>query len=347
MAPFAGWEMPLLYSSAKDEHMAVRSAAGIFDVSHMGQLELTGDGAHAYLQERLSNDLDRLDVGQGQYTLLLTDDAGVIDDLIAYRLADRYFLVVNASNTDACRDALGDGLPTGVELVDRSREWGMLALQGPGWAEALSGVADAQSAIDTPYFSVIPSEVAGEPCLLARTGYTGEPGVEILCPWDGTVSVWDALQDSAGAPSPAGLVSRDTLRIEVGYPLHGNELSLARTPIEAALRFACDLEHGGFVGADVVLRQAREGTAERLAAFELTEPGIPRAGQAVVAGGEPVGTVTSGTLSPVLGHGIGMAYVPAELAAPGTDVEIDIRGKRKAARTARRPLVDTSPTKKG
>lgn len=347
MAPFAGWEMPLLYSSAKDEHMAVRTAAGVFDVSHMGQLELTGDGAHAYLQARLSNDLDKLEVGQGQYTLLLTEDAGVIDDLIAYRLEDRYFLVVNASNTHACREALGDGLPSGVELADRSREWGMLALQGPGWVDSLASVADAQAAVETPYFSIVSSKVAGAECLLARTGYTGEPGVEILCPWDATQAVWDALQAGPHAPAPAGLVARDTLRIEVGYPLHGNELSLSRTPIEAALRFACDLEHGGFVGADTVLRQAEEGTPEKLAAFELSEPGIPRAGQCVLVDGQQVGEVTSGTLSPVLGRGIGMAYLPTSAAAAGTDIEIDVRGKRKAARTARRPLVDTSPTKKG
>ncbi len=347
MAPFAGWQMPLLYSSPKDEHMAVRERAGIFDVSHMGQLELTGAGAHDYLQARLSNDLDKLDVGQGQYTLLLTEHGGVIDDLIVYRLEDRYFLVVNASNTDACRDALLAGLPGGVELADRSRDWGMLALQGPAWADSLADVGDAEPAVATPYFSIVSGEVAGASCLLARTGYTGEPGVEILCPWEATEAVWDALQAGAHAPAPAGLVARDTLRIEVGYPLHGNELSLSRTPIEAALRFACDLEHGGFVGADVVMRQAREGTAERLAAFELTEPGIPRAGQAVLANGEPVGEVTSGTLSPVLGHGIGMAYLPADVAAAGTEIEIDVRGKRKAARTARRPLVDTSPTKKG
>lgn len=339
--------MPLIYSSAKDEHMAVRSASGVFDVSHMGQLELTGDGAHAYLQERLSNDLDKLEVGQGQYTLLLTEDAGVIDDLIAYRLEDRYFLVVNASNTAACRKALREGLPAGVDIADRSLEWGMLAVQGPGWAQALTPVADAQAAIDTPYFSIVSGEVAGAECLLARTGYTGEPGVEILCPWDATPAVWDALQAGPRPPAPAGLVARDTLRIEVGYPLHGNELSLSRTPVEAALRFACDLEHGGFVGADIVLRQAEQGTPERLAAFQLTEPGIPRSGQGVIVDGQQVGEVTSGTLSPVLGHGIGMAYVPSDVAAAGTDIEIDVRGKRKAARTARRPLVDTSPTKKG
>lgn len=345
VAPFAGWDMPLDYGSARSEHMAVRESAGVFDVSHMGQLELRGAGARDYLQRRLSNDLGRLSEGAGQYTLLLTEDAGVVDDLIAYDLGERYLLVVNAANTAACRAALADGLPADVELVDRSREYGMLALQGPAWTRPLEAAGDARDAISADYFSIVEGVVGGADCLLARTGYTGEPGVEILCPWDRTVDVWDALMAAPGAPLPAGLVARDTLRLEVGYPLHGNELSLDRTPIEAGLRFACDTEHGGFVGADVVLRQAREGTPQRLAAFELTVPGIPRAGQDVLIDGHAVGTVTSGTLSPVLGRGIGMAYVPAAAASPDTDLEIDIRGKRKPARTARRPLVDTSPRK--
>lgn len=345
IAPFAGWEMPLDYGSARAEHMAVRESAGVFDVSHMGQLELTGPGARDYLQRRLSNDLDRVSAGAGQYTLLLTEDAGVIDDLIAYDLDDRFLLVVNAANTAACHEALVDGVPGDVELTDRSGDYGMLALQGPCWSEPLETAGGAEAAMAADYFSIVPGVVGGVECLLARTGYTGEPGVEILCPSDQVVEVWDALMAAPGAPAPAGLVSRDTLRLEVGYPLHGNELSLERTPIEAALRFACDLEHGGFVGADVVLRQAEEGTEQRLAAFELTAPGIPRTGQDVLIDGETVGTVTSGTLSPVLGHGIGMAYVPTEAARAGTELEIDIRGKRKTARAARRPLVDTSPRK--
>jgi len=346
MGAFAGWDMPLTYGSPREEHLAVRRDVGVFDVSHMGQLQLAGPGAHAYLNRRLSNDLGRLEEGQGQYSLLLVPAGGIVDDLIVYRLADRYLAVVNAANTEACRTALLDGLPADVELSDRSADMAMLALQGPAWAECLGPVGDAEGTIAAPYFSIVDAEIAGVPCRVARTGYTGEPGAELLVPWDEAPRVWDALTKTSPRPArPAGLVARDTLRLEVGYPLHGNELSLERTPIEAALRFACDLEHGGFVGADVVLRQAAEGTEERLAAFELTEPGIPRAGQRVLAGEEVVGTVTSGTLSPVLERGIGMAYLAADYAAAGTEIAVDVRGSRKSAVTARRPLVDTSPTK--
>jgi aminomethyltransferase len=340
---FAGWDMPLLYGSARDEHLAVRRGSGVFDVSHMGQLEVSGGAARDALQTLLTNDVTAIGPGQGQYTLLCQDDGGVIDDLIAYALADRFLLVVNASNVAACRERLEERLPAGVELADRSREVAMIALQGPRWAEALRPLLATPRALSLEYFEIGEDVVAGVPCLIARTGYTGEPGVELMCPWDAAPELWDALQGVAEPPAPAGLVARDTLRIEMGYPLYGQELTRGRTPIEAGLRWACDLAGGGFPGAEVMRRQAEEGTPERLAAFRLTEPGIPRAGQAVLAAGTPVGSVTSGTLSPVLDAGIGMAYLPTALAGPGNDLMIDVRGKHKAARTARRPLVDTSP----
>ena len=185
--------------------------------------------------------------------------------------------------------------------------------------------------------------IGGVPCLIARTGYTGEPGVELMCPWDRAPALWDALMGTEAAPSPAGLVARDTLRLEMGYPLYGQELSRERTPIEAGLKWACDLEGGRFAGAQLMRRQVEEGTHERLTIFRLCEPGIPRAGQEVLVDGAVVGRVTSGTLSPTLEVGIGMAYVPAGHAGPGNDLVIDVRGKHKAARTARRPLVATSP----
>lgn len=343
LGAFAGWDMPLHYGSARAEHMAVRRAAGLFDVSHMGQLEVSGRGARAALQALLTNDVTAIGPGEGQYTLLCDDDGGVIDDLIAYALPDRYLLVVNAANAAACLARLRDRLPPGVELADRSLEIAMLALQGPAWAEVLRPHAGTPAPFGLAYFEIVEDLVAGVPALIARTGYTGEPGVEIMCPWDAAPQVWDALTAGSPAAVPAGLVARDTLRIEVGYPLYGQELSRARTPIEAGLAWACDLERGGFAGADTMRRQREEGTAERLAMFELLEPGIPRAGCAVHVGGRPVGTVTSGTLSPVLERGVGMAYVASELAVPGTDLVIDVRGRPKAARTARRPLIPTSP----
>lgn len=345
IGPFAGWEMPLSYGSPRDEHMAVRTHAGLFDVSHMGQLELRGAGTGDYLLRALTNDVSRLSPGQGQYTLMLEDDGGVIDDLIAYRLADRHLLVVNASNIAACRERLQNRLPDGVELVDRSPETAMLALQGPAWADVVTPLLEDDGVLRAAYFEVVEGRVAGVDALLARTGYTGEPGIEIMCAAERAPAVWDALVGGATAAVPAGLVARDTLRVEMGYPLYGQELNRTRTPIEAGLRWACDLEGARFAGADTCVAQAQSGTPERLVAFALTEQGIPRPGQDVIHGDRRVGTVTSGTLSPVLEHGIGMAYVAHDLARPGADIEIDVRGKRKTARTAKRPLVDTSPNR--
>jgi aminomethyltransferase len=342
MGTFAGWEMPLSYSTPRAEHIAVRERCGLFDVSHMGQLEVSGEGSRTGLRALLTNDL-RIGPGQGQYTLMLEDDGGVIDDLIVYALADRYLLVVNASNVDACRERLESRLPAGAQVADRTREVAMLALQGRGWAAALAPLLATPAALHLEPFEVVEDVVAGVPCLVARTGYTGEPGVELMCPWDMAPRLWDALLGGEEAPEPAGLVARDTLRLEMGYPLYGQELSRERTPIEAGLRWACDLDGGAFAGAETLRRQAEQGTPERLAIFRLTEPGIPRAGQDVLLDGRPAGRVTSGSLSPSLDVGIGMAYVPAPVAGPDHDIVIDVRGKLKAARTARRPLVTTSP----
>jgi glycine cleavage system T protein (aminomethyltransferase) len=345
LGAFAGWDMPLLYTTVREEHRAVRECSGVFDVSHMGQLEVSGPGAREYLQSSLTNDLGRVGPGQGQYTLLLQDDGGIIDDLIVYALPDRHLLVVNASNVAACREWLSDRAPHDVEVADRSAEVAMLAVQGPAWEDAVGPLPGSPVALGLEYFEITEGALAGVPSLIARTGYTGEPGIEIMCPWSEAPRLWDALLAGPRPPVPAGLVARDTLRLEMGYPLYGQDLSRERTPIEAGLRWACDLEGGGFTGAEVLRRQADAGTAERLAIFALTEPGIPRPGCEVLAGGEPVGRVTSGTLSPTLDVGIGMAYLPAELAPAGHDIAIDVRGKPKAARTARRPLVDTSPRK--
>ncbi len=343
MGEFAGWDMPLYYSTARAEHRAVREHCGLFDVSHMGQLEVSGPEARDGLARILTNDLARLGTGQGQYALMCEDNGGVIDDLIVYALSDRYLLVVNASNIDACRQRLEDRLPSGASLTDRSAEMAMIALQGPRWADALRPLVATPTVFALDYFAIGEDAIAGVPCLVARTGYTGEPGVEIMCPWDAAPALWDALMDVEGAPIPTGLVARDTLRLEMGYPLYGQELSRERTPIEAGLGWACDTAAGRFFGAEVMRRQVQEGTAERLTIFQLTEPGIPRGGQDVLVDGRPVGRVTSGTLSPSLEVGIGMAYVPTAVASAGHDLVIDVRGKPKSARTATRPLVATSP----
>ncbi len=317
LVPFVGWEMPVQYSSIAAEHQAVRTSAGVFDVSHMGQLELTAPGSHAYLQRRLSNDLDRIGPGQAQYTLLTNEHGGVVDDLIAYRRDDgAYLLVVNASNVDADHDVLS-------EASDVSAELALLAVQGPRALELLG--------IDVAPFTFREDEVLGVPCLVAGTGYTGERGCELGCAPDDAPRLWDAIVDRGIVP--CGLGARDTLRLEACYPLHGNEITPERTPIEAGLAWACALEKT-FTGVDVLRRQKDEGPSERLVAFVMEDKGIPRQGMPVAEGGE----VTSGTLSPSLGRAIGMAYVDGALAAPDTEITIDLRGRSRRARVVRKPF---------
>jgi aminomethyltransferase len=317
LVPFAGWEMPVQYTSITEEHRAVRTAAGVFDVSHMGQLELTGAGTHDYLQRRLTNDLDRIGTGGAQYTLLTNEEGGIVDDLIAYRRGDdSYLLIVNASNVEADHSSL-------AETSDVSSEWALLAVQGP---EALSRLET-----DVDPFTFREDEVLGVRCLVAGTGYTGERGCELGCNPDDAVTLWDAIV--AHGITPCGLGARDTLRLEACYPLHGNDITPERTPIEAGLGWACALDKE-FTGVDVLRRQKEEGTSEKLVAFLMDETGIPRQGMAIEEGGE----VTSGSLSPMLNKGIGLGYVRAKLAEPGTELTIDVRGRLKTARVVKKPI---------
>ena len=318
LVPFAGWEMPVQYSGIGDEHRAVRTRAGVFDVSHMGELRIAGDGAREYLQARLSNDLDRIDAGQAQYTLLTNDSGGIVDDLIVYRRGDDdYLLVVNAANVGPDHDAL-------AETEDVSADWAYLAVQGPEALERLGVEIE-------PFVFREDVEVLGVRCLVAGTGYTGERGCELGCAPGDAVTLWDAILDQG--IEPCGLGARDTLRLEVCYPLHGNDISPERTPIEAGLGWACALDKD-FTGVGVLRRQKEDGPAERLVAFVMEDSGIPRQGMPVVEGGE----VTSGTLSPVLGVGIGLGYVRAERAEPDTGVTIDLRGRPRRARIVRKPF---------
>jgi aminomethyltransferase len=317
LVPFAGWEMPVQYTSIRDEHRAVRTSAGVFDVSHMGQLELAGAGAGDYLQSRLSNDLDRIAAGQAQYTLLTNENGGIVDDLIAYRRGDDdYLLVVNASNVETDHEALPD-------TSDVSAQWALLAVQGP---EALDRID-----VELEPFTFHEAEVLGVRCLVAGTGYTGERGCELGCAPDDAERLWDAILERD--VTPCGLGARDTLRLEVCYPLHGNDISPGRTPVEAGLTWACELDKE-FTGVDVLRRQKAEGTEEKLAAFVMEEPGIPRAGMEIEEGGE----VTSGTLSPMLEKGIGLAYVASRLAEPGAAVTVDVRGRARRARIVKKPI---------
>jgi aminomethyltransferase len=317
LVPFAGWEMPVQYASISEEHRAVRTSAGVFDVSHMGQLRLEGDGAHEYLQARLSNDLDRIEPGHAQYTLLTNDRGGVVDDLIAYRRGEAdYLLIVNASNVEPDHAALS-------ETEDVSADWALLAVQGPEALERLD--------LQIEPFTFREDEVLGVRCLVAGTGYTGERGCELGCAPDDAPTLWDAILGQGVAP--CGLGARDTLRLEVCYPLHGNELTLERTPLEAGLGWACALDKD-FTGVQTLRRQKEEGLAEKLVAFVMEEPGIPRKGMRIQEGGE----VTSGTLSPTLGTSIGLAYVSASRSDPGTEVTVDVRGRARAARIVKKPF---------
>jgi aminomethyltransferase len=317
IVPFAGWEMPVQYTSIADEHRAVRTNAGVFDVSHMGQLELDGAGAHDYLQARLSNDLDKIEAGQAQYTLLTNERGGITDDLIAYRRGDDdYLLIVNASNVEPDHAALSD-------MRDVSHEWALLAVQGP---EALGRLET-----DVEPFTCREDEVLGVRCLIAGTGYTGERGCELGCAPDDAPALWDAIVERGVAP--CGLGARDTLRLEACYPLHGNDITPDRTPIEAALGWACSLDKE-FTGVDVLRRQKDDGPTEKLVAFVMEEKGIARQGMLIEGGGE----VTSGTLSPFLGEAIGLGYVPAASAEPGTEITIDMRGRPRRARIVKKPF---------
>ena len=335
LVPFAGWEMPVQYEGVGPEHLAVRSGCGVFDVSHMGEVETAGPGAADLLQSILSNDVSKIDVGGAQYSVLCRDDGGVLDDLFTYRLEDdRFLTVTNASNHERDFEWFTDHA-SGFDCVveDRLADWAMLAIQGP---EARGVVAGLSGGELPKRFRTATIDVAGAECLVCGTGYTGEDGVEILCPPGHALALWEAVVD-AGA-TPAGLGARDTLRMEVCFHLYGNDLSEGRNPIEAGLGWCCK-EETGFIGSEPIAEARASGTAEKLAPFVLPDRGIPRQGNSVVdIDGETVGVVTSGTHSPSLGCGIGMAYVRADLTEPGTSLEIDVRGKRRAARIESRPL---------
>jgi aminomethyltransferase len=325
MVPFAGWEMPVQYEGVIAEHRAVRGDCGVFDVSHMGQLEVEGPRAHELLQSLLSNDLDRVDVGGAQYTLVTNERGGIVDDLIAYRLdPHRYLLVVNASNRGPDFEWLKEREIRGSDVRDVSDEYALLAVQGPRSLDRL-GLEDA------PAFTFAEGEVDGVESMVARTGYTGERGVEIMCAADDATRLWDAVLERGA--KPCGLGARDTLRLEVCYPLHGNDITPETDAISAGLGWVCALDKE-FTGADELRRIKEEGPERRLAAFVMAEKAIPRPGMPIQEGG----TVTSGSLSPMLDAGVGMGYVPAELATSGNELTIDVRGRPRKARTVKKPI---------
>ena len=332
MVPFAGWEMPVQYEGVIQEHRAVRTDAGVFDVSHMGEFEVEGPQARALLQSLLSNDLDRLSDGEAQYTLLTNERGGIVDDLIAYRLGEhRYFLVVNAGNHLADFDWIKSREVSGSDVRDVSDEYALLAVQGPRAIERL-GLPAAKP------FTFAEDAIDGVELMVNRTGYTGEDGCELLCMAEDAERLWDAVL--ARGVVPCGLGARDTLRLEVCFPLHGNDIGPDTDPISAGLGWTCALDKD-FTGADTIRRVKEDGPERRLAAFVMEEKAIPRQGMAIEGGGE----VTSGSHSPMLDVGIGMGYVPAEQAAPDTRLTIDVRGNMRTARVVKKPIYRQSAEK--
>ena len=348
MGPFAGWEMPIEYAGTLSEHRAVREAVGIFDLTHLGKVEVHGHGARAVLQHALSGDLDRLaGPGAAQYTLCLTDEGTIVDDLIVYWTAEGYLLVPNAANwpkvADAVRASAGALGRSDVEVVPRP-DVAVLAVQGPR-APDLVGALFPGEVAELAYMHATPVTWAGEPLRLARSGYTGERGYELLAPGELAGNLWEELFER-GEPlgaTPAGLGARDTLRLEMGYPLHGNDISTQTDPFEARLGWAVAMGKPDFRGREALAERKAAGTRRLLVGLVSTDRLIPRHGMAVLAGQDPVGEVTSGTFSPTLRHGIALAYVRRDHTEAGTELEVDVRGRRGAVRVTRPPFVDASP----
>jgi aminomethyltransferase len=342
MVPFSGWHMPVEYQGLIAEHLAVRRAAGLFDVSHMGEFEVRGQGALAYLQRVTCNDVARLADGQAQYSALPLASGAPVDDVIVYRhAADRYLLVVNAGNRDKDWRWLHEQSPEGCALVDRSDALGLLALQGPR-AQAILQPLTALPLAKLAYYRFAEGPVAGVQAVVARTGYTGEDGFELFVPAEEAVTVWRALMER-GAPEglvPAGLGARDTLRLEARMCLYGNDMDESTTLVEAGLGWivATGKEKGDFSGRAVLAAQKENGPPRKLVGFEVVGPGIARHGYPVFVDGDPSGAVTSGSYAPFLQKSIGLAYLPADRAKVGTEIEIEVRKRRIAGRVVPTPF---------
>jgi aminomethyltransferase len=343
--PFGGWEMPIEYagSGVLKEHAAVRQAVGLFDVSHLGKASVRGAGARDFVNSCLSNDLGRIAPGKAQYTLCCDPSGGVVDDLIAYLVGDdEVFLVPNAANTAEVVRRLAAAAPDGLHVEDQSRDFGVLAVQGPHSADVLKDVG-----IPTPedYMSFVDAEFDGSPVRVCRTGYTGEHGYELLPATAAAPALWDALlpavQEHGGLP--VGLGARDTLRTEAGYPLHGQDLSLEITPVQARAGWAVGWQKPAFWGRDALLAEREQGPRRRLEGLEALDRGIPRPGMPVLdRDGSPVGTITSGTFSPTLKKGIGLGLIDTAAGIePGAEVAVEIRGRTSAFRVVRPPFVET------
>jgi len=342
MTPFAGFDMPLQYQGIVEEHLATRKSAGIFDVSHMATFRVSGDGAWDFLQKMLTNDLAKIeDIGAAQYTLMLDEEGHIIDDLIVYHTGAEFMLVVNASNAQGDLEWLRQHCPEGIEIFDESERSSIIAVQGPEAIAVIKELALDKDWQPPKRFHIAPLKmVGGATMLVARTGYTGEDGVELIMHRDDAVAVWRALM-SFEQVTPVGLGARDTLRLEMGYHLYGSDMDRSRNPIEAGLAWVCPKAKTDYIGCDAVTRARTEGCAEKLTYLKI-EGGIPRPGYPVFAGDEQIGTIASGSHSPSLSIGIATAYLPREYAAEGTELEVGIRKRRAQAQVVKPPFYAAS-----
>ncbi|MEO8503515.1 MAG: glycine cleavage system aminomethyltransferase GcvT [Acidobacteriota bacterium] len=346
LVDFAGWEMPVQYSGLMDEHQAVRQAAGLFDVSHMGEVHVTGAGAEAYLQHLTPNDVTKLLPGRAHYSALLNERGTYLDDLLVYRLAaDEFLVVVNASNVDSDFAWMAAQPHPGCSVVNASNHYALLALQGPKAVEILQRHTRTNLS-EIKYYRFAKGEVGGRRAILSRTGYTGEDGFELYVDPQAAPGIWDLLLDSGRADGliPAGLGARDTLRLEAAMALYGHEIDAETTPLEAGLEWAVKLDKGDFLGRDALLAQREAGVPRQLIGYEITGRGIARQGHEVFADGRAVGKVTSGTYSPTFEKALGMAMIERGALAEGADCEVDVRGKRIAARVAPLPFYRRAKT---
>jgi glycine cleavage system T protein (aminomethyltransferase) len=340
LVPFAGWELPVQYVGIADEHRAVRTRAGLFDVSHMGEVLIEGPDALAAVQRLITNDAGRLAVGQGLYTPICTPAAGIVDDVTVFRTGEqRYFVVVNAG-TRAKDVAWIRAHAAPAAVRDVSDELALLALQGPKAESILTAATGRDLSALRPFHLIENVSLAERRVMISRTGYTGEDGFEVACQWDHAPHIWQALLDAGESHGlvPAGLGARDTLRLEAGFMLYGNDIDEETSPLEAPLNWTVKLEKPEFIGRDTLVKQKADGVRRRLVALQPQGRAIPRHGSQIFVGGQPVGIVTSGTFSPTLQRAVAMGYVPTASATPGTMVEIDVRGTRIPAAVEKLPF---------
>ncbi len=345
ISPFAGYNMPISYKGIRHEHLAVRNAAGVFDISHMGEFLVEGKDAEHFLQYITTNDVSQLSDGQAQYSAMCYPDGGIVDDLIVYRFHSRkYMMVVNASNIDKDLSWAREHVRGDAGVSNISDDTALLAVQGPKCLEVLQDLTDIELK-NIGFYHFREAELAGRPMIISRTGYTGEPGFELYHAPADALHVWDRLfgKGRKTVPEPVGLGARDTLRLEMKYALYGNDIDKSTNPVEAGLSWITRLEKGDFIGKEAIRKVKEERPQRRLIAFKMCERGIPRPGYVLYAGDKKVGTVTSGTMSPTLNTGIGTAYVERKFSKSGNTLFLEVRGRRLQALVVKPPFVDRSP----